>query len=167
MELCLDSDGSYQWSFVQTGVARNESFVMSPLTITQIQETPAGPLAVTAPLVSFGLIDVSIAAGATQGLVQGFGSFSPVGFDWLLGMTPLVYGHINTNRAEGGVLLIELSYDGTTYDDFIQIGIIGASLPTYFGPIELPGWNARFSLTNSNTVAIAAFNGCIGLKAVS
>lgn len=136
------------------------------LQIGQLVETPGGPSASVHPLISFGHFERNVAAGATEIIPQGIGGIAATGNDWLPGTTQFLSGHIFAGNVNGGTLLISQSMDGVgVWDNYLPIWLAGGMV-TYFGPIEISGWNIRLSIVNMNAGFAQLFQGTILLKAV-
>jgi len=129
----------------------------------QIQETPGAPQVDAYPHLSFGVINHSPAAGGTLFVSQQIGGLAATGNEWIIGATPLVMGHVLAGNAAGGALQILISLDGITFDQLTPIWLPGLQI-TYFGPIEIVGYIARFRLYNEDAGAVQLFQGLITMK---
>lgn len=129
----------------------------------QIQETPGAPQVDAYPHLSFGVINQTVAIGASAFVFQQIGGATATGNEWVIGATPLIEGHILAGNAAGGALEILLSLDGITFDSHDRIWLPGLQV-TFFGPIEAVGYIARFRLWNDDAAAVQLFQGLITMK---
>jgi hypothetical protein len=130
------------------------------LQIGQIQETPGAPQRANFPLTSYGHIEQNVGAGLSATIFQNVGGVTAPGPDWIIGATNVIYGHIFMAGTGTGCLTIYLSLDGVAvWDMFRPIWIRGLQ-PMWFGPFRLPGFNARFVLSN-DAGAARGFTGLI------
>jgi hypothetical protein len=131
----------------------------------QIIETPGAPQVAAYPLLAFGAIEENVGIGLAVFIHQKIGGLAAVGEEWIVGATPIISGHIFSGNAAGGALEIQLSLDGITWDHWHTEWLVGGNI-TYFGGYELPGYNAKFRLFNSDAVNAQLFQGLITMKGI-
>ena len=136
--------------------------------IDQFRDAPGAPKAEVYPDFTFGAIDFEIAAGSSR-FVQhdvdpGAIAIGTLSLNWNIQARQIMAFSIGTSLAAGGVFEILLSHDGTTFEHWRSFFIHGDGNPEGRGGIELFGWQARFVLINSSSVAANTFTGHIQLK---
>lgn len=130
--------------------------------IFQVQETPAAPRVEAVRSITYGYIDIEIAAGGDAYIYKGTDIFC-TSEDWCIGARDELAFQIYAGSALGAVLEVELSQDGLVFD-FYHAFALGGLNPEFVTGFVLPGYMARFRLYNNDGLAVQGVTGLIMLR---